>query len=75
MKAQDLFNRIPFNRLLYSQVINCEFKDKSRAHNWEDYWEDYVDEFYQDNWDKLSDETKVVIYDFALNIASREEWE
>jgi hypothetical protein len=54
----------------FSSVLSCRFKDKSKVHN----WEKYVDEFYKENWKKLSQEARLLIFEGAAKLAHWEEW-
>lgn len=47
------------------------FKDTSRVHN----WRKYVPEFFEEKWEDLSRDQKLIIIVMADGMASKEEWD
>lgn len=45
--------------------------DRGRVHDWRNYVPDAI----RDNWDSLSEETRLVVYCMAEQQASAEEWD
>lgn len=56
---------------VFFQILHCRFKNESRIHN----WEKYIDNFYKKNWTKLSEETRLVMFENASKLANWEHWD
>ena len=52
-------------------ITNPEWERVGRVHD----WRNYISEILQDNWDSLSEETRLVAYSMAGEQASSEEWD